>query len=95
MSRNKYYMKLKVNSLASRIVKVNSHTASESLAVHIVVLVIVGWLTHTAYELEEIEFMYFGLAVATLFLLVVLVDIYFMISNHLTKRKQTASDENP
>ena len=95
MSRNKYHMKLKVNSLGSRIIKVNSHTASESLSVHIIVLVIVGALTLAAYNSGELGFMYFGLVVTAVFLLVVLVDIYFIIAERCIKIKQSESDQNP
>ena len=95
MSRNNYFMKLKVNSIASRFIKVNSHTAPESIAVHIIVFTIISWLTYLAYKAGESEFMYFGLVVAILFLVIVLADIYFIISTHLTKTKQSADDEAP
>ncbi|RBP47122.1 hypothetical protein DFR28_11085 [Arenicella xantha] len=95
MSRNKYYLNLKVNTLGSRIVKVNSHTASESLTVHIILLIVTGFLTFTAYNSGEIEFMYIGLVITALFLLIVVVDIYFVISYHITKSDQTESEESP
>ena len=94
MSKKRYHMNLKVNTLGSRIVKVNAHTASESLTVHIVLLIVMGVLTLTAYKSGEIEFMYIGLAISAIFLLIGIVDIYFIISNYLAKSERIESEEN-
>jgi hypothetical protein len=95
MSRNKYHINLKVNSLGSKIIKVNPHEASESLVVHIILLIIIGLLTFSAHKSGEIGLTYFGLVITGIFLLIALVDIYFIISKHLTKSEKIANDENP
>lgn len=43
MRKNKYHMNLKVNSLGSRVIKVNAHDAFESLAVQVILFIIIGF----------------------------------------------------
>jgi len=88
-------MQWKINKLGSRIVKIVPHTVFESVAVHLLVGGVIGWLTFLAFDNDEGLIAYIGLGLTIIFIIVVLFDIYVMITNYRSKKRNARADENP
>jgi len=87
-------MEWKINKLSSRIVKVVPHTVQESVVIHLLIGGIIGWLTFLAFESNQGLIAYIGLGLTIIFLIIVLFDIYMMITNYRSRKRNVGADEN-
>ncbi len=87
-------MEWKVNRLSSRIVKVIPHTILESVVIHLLIGGLVGWLTYLAFRTHQGSIAYIGLVLTLIFLVIVLFDIYMMITNYRSRKRNAKVDKD-